>query len=210
MICRKSLLLWTKQIGKVGLSSDNTYFLYDLQEGAGSASSNPFFSDTPGINEYVTSNDSVSYQLPKNYALLLSGSFQRYIGGGTLDPMLQATLGGMNNLAALPTASLFGNDLYYGQCTLDKAIFLKNLSLSPNAFFGIGNLVGLVTNTTVMGPGVGINGNYKKLFASLTAAMPIGDLPVSTLGSEIPAITGGNIAQGGLPFQLWFSVGIKD
>lgn len=201
---------WMKQIGRIGLNSDTTYTLYDLSQGAGSAATNPFYYDTQGFNEYFVSNDSVSYQFQDNYSLLLSGSFQQYIGGGTLDPMLQATLGGMNNLAALPTASLFGNDLYYGQFTLNKMLSLKDLTLTPNAFFGVGNIVGLGTNYTVMGPGVGFSATYKKLFASLTAAMPIGDLPVSNLGNVIPAITGGNVGQGGLPFQLWFSVGLRD
>lgn len=182
---------------------------YYLLEGSGSSNLNPFFYDTPGFNDYLTSADSLSYDLGHGFSIVANTNLQQYFGGGTLDPMLQATLGGVSNLEALPTASLFGDDLYFGQLTLNyKKVFSNGNSINPDLFFGVGNIEGIGTSYTVAGPGVGVSGTVKNMFGSLSMAVPVGNLPVEALGDQIPGISGGNIGSGGIPIELWASVGI--
>ena len=100
-----------KTSGKLTASFDLADTEYDLTQGSGSDPNNPFYNDTQGLQNYITGNGSLRYTLTPVWSVTLGGILQQYFGGGTLDPMLQATLGGVSNVMALPTASLFGNNL---------------------------------------------------------------------------------------------------
>lgn len=202
--------LYSKQWGRWGLSLDAVYSAYYLMQGLGSSNLNPFYYDTTGFRSYLTSNDALSYDLTHGFGATLSTSIQQELGGGALDPMLQATLGGMGNLAALPAAALFGDNMYYGQFAVSYTkSFDDNLAtVTPSVFFGLGQVVGIGTVYSAAGPGIGAKGTYKDLFASITGSAPVGALPVAVMGNSIPALNGSNINQGQLPLQLWLSAGI--
>ncbi len=123
--------------------------------------------------------------------------------------MLQATLGGVSNVMALPTASLFGNDLYAGTLTFTRADAFRPGILSSSLFFDAGQVTGIGFQYSAMGPGIEEAFSAPHWFARLDASVPVGALPVSALGSTITAATGGNIGQGGIPLQLWLSTGLR-
>ena len=180
---------------------------YDLTEGSGSSSANPFYTSTPGIQNFWTENGGVRYALSPVYAVYLSTVDQEYIGGGALDPMLQGVLGGMSNVRALPTATLFGNDLFSGSLAFLRTDVEKGGSLISSLFFDAGNVTGIGFSYGAMGPGVEESWTGAHLFAKADLAVPVGPLPTAGLGSQIVALSGGNIGSGGIPIQFWMSAG---
>ena len=134
---------------------------------------------------------------------------QQYIGGGVLDPMLQAVLGGMSNVRALPTAALFGNDLYSGSLSFIRSDTVKGGALLSSLFFDAGQVTGVGFEYGAMGPGIEESWTGQHLFGKADLAVPVGPLPTEAMGSPIAALTGGNIAQGGIPLELWLSVGYR-
>ncbi|MGC8501369.1 MAG: hypothetical protein ACP5OS_09445 [Leptospirillia bacterium] len=186
--------------------SDTEYF---LQQGSGSDPANPFYNDTQGLQNYMTGNGSLRYTLTPVWSVTLGGILQQYFGGGTLDPMLQATLGGVSNVMALPTASLFGNNLYAGTLTLTRTDGAKAGVFDSSLFFDAGQVTGLGTNYSAMGPGVEESVSSTHWFARADLAVPIGGLPTEALGQSLTALTGGNIGQGGIPLQMWLSLGAR-
>ncbi len=183
---------------------------YDLSQTSASSSLNPFYSDTPGFQNYLVLNAQVTYSLTPTYSFSVATVDQKYIGGGTLDPMLQATLGGVSNVMALPTAALFGNDIYAGMLSFTRIDRVDIGAFSSSALFDAGEIMGIGSQYSAMGPGVEEIFSTNHFFAKIDAAFPIGALPVGGLGNSITALSGGNIAQGGIPIQLWFSVGLRD
>jgi hypothetical protein len=110
---------------------------------------------------------------------------------------------------ALPTASLFGNDLYVGTLTLTRTDTARIGSFASSLFFDAGQVTGIGTNYSAMGPGVEESVSSQHWFARGDLAVPIGALPTQILGQNITALTGGNIGQGGIPLQLWLSAGLR-
>ncbi len=182
---------------------------YGLTQGAGSSSQNPFYYDTQGIQNYWTGNGGIRYAISPVYSVYLSTVDQQYIGGGVLDPMLQAVLGGMSNVRALPTAALFGNDLYSGSLSFIRSDTVKGGALLSSLFFDAGQVTGVGFEYGAMGPGIEESWTGQHLFGKADLAVPVGPLPTEAMGSPIAALTGGNIAQGGIPLELWLSVGYR-
>ena len=182
---------------------------YDLTQGAGSNPDNPFYNSTQGLQNYLTGDGQLRYQFTPVWSAALGGVLQQSFGAGVIDPMLQATLGGVSNVMALPTASLFGNDLYAGTLTFTRADAFRPGILSSSLFFDAGQVTGIGFQYSAMGPGIEEAFSAPHWFARLDASVPVGALPVSALGSTITAATGGNIGQGGIPLQLWLSTGLR-
>ena len=198
-----------RTLGKLLASFDLADTEYDLTQGSGSDPANPFYNDTQGLQNYLTANAQLSYFFTPVWSVTMGTVDQQYIGGGTLDPMLQGTLGGVSNVMALPTASLFGNDLYVGTLTLTRTDTAKIASFASSLFFDAGQVTGIGTNYSAMGPGVEESVSSQHWFARGDLAVPIGALPTQILGQNITALTGGNIGQGGIPLQLWLSAGLR-
>ena len=180
---------------------------YSLTQGSGSSSQNPFYASTPGLMSYWTENGGLRYALSPVYSVYLSTVDQEALGAGVLDPMLQGVLGGMSNVRALPTAALFGNDLYSGSLSFIRSDTVKGGALLSSLFFDAGNVTGVGFSYGAMGPGVEESWTGSHLFGKVDLAVPVGPLPVDGMGSPIVALTGGNIAQGGIPLELWLSAG---
>lgn len=195
--------------GKLSASFDLSDTEYDLSQGAGSSSQNPFYNSTQGLQNYFTGNAQLQYAFTPQYAVALGTIDQQYIGGGTLDPMLEATLGGVSNVMALPTAALFGNDLYVGTLTGTRTDRFSSGTLATSLFFDAGQIIGIGTDYSAMGPGVEEAWSATHWFARADVALPIGPLPTQALGTEITALTGGHSGEGGVPIQLWLSAGIR-
>ncbi|MCL5953858.1 MAG: hypothetical protein M1509_05050 [Nitrospirae bacterium] len=198
-----------RTLGKILASFDLADTEYDLTQGSGSDPANPFYNDTQGLQNYLTANGQLSYAVTSVWSVTLGTVDQQYIGGGVLDPMLQATLGGIANVMALPTASLFGNDLYVGTLTLTRTDTALIGSFASSLFFDAGQVTGIGTNYSAMGPGLEESVSSQHWFARGDLAVPIGALPTQILGQNITALTGGNIGQGGIPLQLWLSAGLR-
>lgn len=196
--------------GRLSASFDLSDTEYDLSQGSGSSPINPFYTDTQGFQNYIMGNGQVGFAFTPKYSLTLGTVDQQYIGGGTLDPMLQATLGGVSNVMVLPTASLFGNDLYVGTLTLTRTDAMDVGAFYTSGFFDVGEISGIGTSYSAMGPGVEEFFSSKHFFAKIDAAVPVGALPVLGLGDSITALTGGNIGRGGIPVQLWLSIGLRE
>ena len=193
--------------GNLSASIDIADTEYGLSQGSGSSAANPFYSDTQGLQNYWTGNGGLRVALSPVYAVYLSTVDQQYIGGGVLDPMLQAVLGGMSNVRALPTAALFGNDLYSGSLSVLRTDAVKGGSLVSSLFFDVGQVTGVGFQYSAMGPGVEESWTGRHLFGKVDLAVPVGPLPTAALGNQVVALTGGNVQQGGLPLQLWLSAG---
>jgi len=200
----------SRSSGRLSASFDLSGTEYDLSEGGASSPLNPYYTDTPGLQSYIAGNGQIGFAFTPTYSLVLGTVDQQYIGGGTLDPMLQATLGGVSNVMALPTAALFGNDLYVGTLTFTRTDYVDAGVFSTSGFFDMGEVSGVSTNYLAMGPGVEEVFNAQHFFARIDVAAPVGALPVLGLGTSITALSGGNIGQGGIPIQLWLSVGVRD
>ncbi len=200
----------SRSIGRLTASFDLSGTEYSLSQGSASSPLNPYYSDTPGLQSYLSGNGQIGFAFTPKYSLVLGTIDQQYIGGGTLDPMLQATLGGVSNVMALPTAALFGNNLYAGTLTFTRTDDIDAGGFSTSGFFDIGEVSGVSTNYLAMGPGVEEAFNAPHFFAKIDVAAPVGALPIEGLGNTITALAGGNIAQGGIPIQLWLSVGVRD
>ena len=198
-----------RRLGKLLASFDLADTEYDLTQGSGSDPANPFYNSTQGLQNYWTGNAQLSYAITPVWSVTLGTVDQQYIGGGVLDPMLQATLGGVSNVMALPTASLFGNDLYAGTLTLTRTDVSKVATFASSLFFDAGQVTGIGFAYSAMGPGVEESVSAQHWFARADLAVPIGALPTQVLGSDITAMTGGNIGQGGIPLQLWLSAGLR-
>jgi hemolysin activation/secretion protein len=197
----------SKTAGRLSGNFDLADTEYDLSQGSGSSPQNPFYSDTQGIQNYWTGNGGIRYALTPVYAVYLSTVDQQYIGGGVLDPMLQAVLGGMSNVRVLPTAALFGNNLYSGSLNFLRTDAAYGGSLVSSAFFDVGQVTGIGFQYSAMGPGVEEAWTGTHLFGKIDLAVPVGPLPTGALGPQITALTGGNIQDGGIPLQLWMSLG---
>ncbi len=198
-----------RTFGKIQVSLDVADTEYDLVQGSGSSPANPFYYDTQGLQNYLTYNGAFQYFFSPVYSATLGTLGQQSFGAGIIDPMLQATLGGVSNVMALPTAALFGNNLYVGTLTLTRTDSLKPGTLSSSVFFDAGQVTGIGFQYSVMGPGIEEMWKANHYFARFDAAVPVGALPTDVLGSTITAATGGNIGQGGIPLQLWLSVGLR-
>ena len=198
-----------RTLGKLMGSFDLTDTEYDLTPGSGSNPANPFYNSTQGLQNYMTANAQLSYAFTSVWSATLGTVDQQYVGGGVLDPMLQATLGGVSNVMALPTASLFGNDLYVGTLTITRTDATKAGTFASSLFFDAGQVTGIGTNYSAMGPGVEESVSAPHWFARADLAVPIGGLPTQILGQNITALTGGDIGQGGIPLQLWLSAGLR-
>jgi hypothetical protein len=198
-----------RTLGKLMGSFDLTDTEYDLTPGSGSNPANPFYNSTQGLQNYMTANAQLSYAFTPVWSATLGTVDQQYVGGGVLDPMLQATLGGVSNVMALPTASLFGNDLYVGTLTITRTDATKAGTFASSLFFDAGQVTGIGTNYSAMGPGVEESVSAPHWFARADLAVPIGGLPTQILGQNITALTGGDIGQGGIPLQLWLSAGLR-
>ncbi|MHB8370940.1 MAG: ShlB/FhaC/HecB family protein [Leptospirales bacterium] len=198
-----------RSLGKIFASFDLSDTEYALVQGGGSSPQNPFYNSTPGLQNYLSANGQIQYSLTPDWSVTLGTIDQQYFGGGSLDPMLQATLGGMANVMALPTAALFGNNLYAVTLTLTRSTVVKVGTLGSSLFFDAGQVTGLGTNYAAMGPGVEESVSSAHWFARADLAVPVGGLPTATLGQTITALTGGTIGQGGIPLQLWLSAGLR-
>ena len=181
---------------------------YDLSQGAGSSSQNPFYDTTPGLRNYWTANGGIRYAFTPVYAVYLSTMDQQTLGAPQLDPMLEGVLGGMSNIRALPTAALFGNDLYSGSLSFIRTDTVARGQLLSSLFFDAGNVTGVGFSYGAMGPGIEESWTGQHVFGKADLAIPVGPLPVVGMGSPIVSLTGGNIAQGGAPLELWLSAGI--
>lgn len=200
----------SRTFGKLSLSFDLSDTEYDLSQSGSSSPLNPFYYDTPGLQNYVVANGQIAYTLSPVYSLSLGTVDQQYVGAGTLDPMLQATLGGVSNMIALPTAALFGNDLYAGMLTFTRTDRVDTGAFMSSFLFDIGEISGIGSQYAAMGPGVEEAYSATHFFAKIDVAAPVGALPLAGLGNSVTALSGGNIVQGGIPIQLWFSVGVRD
>lgn len=198
-----------RTLGKLTASFDLADTEYDLTQGSGSDPANPFYNSTQGLQNYLTGNAQISYAFTPVWSVTLGTVDQQYVGGGSLDPMLQGTLGGVSNVMALPTASLFGNDLYVGTLTLTRTDTAKAGTFASSLFFDAGQVTGIGTNYSAMGPGVEESVSAQHWFARADLAVPVGGLPTQILGQNITALTGGNVGQGGIPLQLWLSAGLR-
>lgn len=192
----------------VVLSFDLSDTAYDLIQGAGSSPSTGFATTTDGVRDYADLTGTFRLNLSKVYAFILTTVDQEAMGG-LLDPMLQATLGGMGNVRALPTASLFGNNLDSASLSLSRNTPTRLGDLSESLFFDLGEVSGSGGTYNAMGPGVEVSLNASHLYMKLDVAIPVGPLPVATLGPSIPALTGENISQGEIPIQGWLSIAVK-
>ena len=192
----------------LAFSIDLSTTLYDLFQGAGSSPTTGFLTTTPGVRDYTDLSGSMKVTLSKRYALLLATMDQQG-AGGLLDPMLQATLGGMANVRALPTASLFGNNLDSGSLSFSRTDPTRMGELSNALFFDGGEVWGSGGAFAAMGPGVETFLNASHFYIKLDVAFPIGPLPLAALGTSVPALAGGNIAQGEIPVQGWLSIAVK-
>lgn len=199
----------SRTFGELLASIDLTDTEYDLSQGAGSSPDNPFYQNTQGLQNYLTYNGLLQYSFTQVYSVSIGAQGQQSFGGGVIDPMLQATLGGIANVMALPTAALFGNNLYAGSITFSRTDSTTAGRLISSVFFNVGQVTGVGFQYSAMGPGIEEWWNAKHYFARFDAAIPVGALPTDPLGSIIPAATGGDIAQGGLPLQLWLSIGLR-
>ena len=192
----------------LAFSVDLSTTVYDLFQGAGSSPGTGFLTTTPGVRDYTDLSGSMKLSLSKRYALLLSTMDQQG-AGGLLDPMLQATLGGMANVRALPTAALFGNNLDSGSLSFSRSDPTRLGDLSDSLFFDAGEVWGSGGSFAAMGPGLEEFLNASHFYVKMDVAVPVGPLPLASLGPSVPAMSGGNIAQGGIPLQGWLSVAIK-
>lgn len=195
--------------GQFSASFDLSDTEYMLSQGSSSSPANPFYADTPGLQNYLSGSGQIGFAFTPVYSIVLGTVDQQYFGGGVLDPMLQATLGGMSNVMALPTASLFGNDLYAASLTATRTDAVRSGTFSSSAFFDWGQVDG-VGQFSAMGPGVEEAYSARHFFARIDVAVPVGALPTQGLGVFIPALAGGHLGQGGIPLQLWLSIGIRD
>ncbi|MHB1747663.1 MAG: ShlB/FhaC/HecB family protein [Leptospirillum sp.] len=198
-----------KIAGKLTASFDLSDTEYDLTQGSGSDPQNPFYNSTKGLQNYMTGNGQLVYRFTPVWAVALGTVDQQSFGAGVIDPMLQATLGGVSNVMALPTASLFGNDLYVGTLSLTRTSAAKPGIFATSLFFDAGEVSGIGFAYGAMGPGVEESFSAQHWFARADLAVPVGALPTQVLGSDITAMTGGNIGQGGIPLQLWLSAGLR-
>ncbi len=198
-----------RQFGNLSGSFDLEDTEYALSQGAGSSSQNPFYYSTEGLQNYAQGTGQISYAFTPVYSVTLGTIDQQYFGGGVLDPMLQATLGGINTVMALPTAALFGNDMYVGTLTLTRSDNTRHGLFQSSMFFDAGQIVGVGTNYSAMGPGLEEAWSFTHYFAKVDVAVPVGGLPSPALGSTITAVMGSNIGQGGIPLQLWLSAGLR-
>ena len=198
-----------RTLGKLTASFDLADTEYDLSQGAGSNPANPFYYSTQGLQNYMTGNGQLSYAVTPVWSVTLGTVDQQSFGAGVIDPMLQATLGGVANVMALPTASLFGNDLYVGTLSLTRTDVTTPGTFASSLFFDAGQVTGIGFAYSAMGPGVEESVSAQHWFARADLAVPIGALPTQVLGSDITAMTGGNIGQGGIPLQLWLSAGLR-
>jgi hemolysin activation/secretion protein len=196
-----------KRAGRISANIEIADTLYSLTQGSGSSPFNPFYTSTPGLRNYLTGNGAIRIALSEPCSLLLSTVDQQFFGEGSLDPMLQGVLGGMSNIRALPTAALFGNDLYTGSVAFIRSDRIRGGRLDSSLFFDAGQVVGIGTNDSAMGPGIEESWTGEHLFGKADLAVPVGPLSENTLGSPIVAVTGGNIQAGALPLQLWLSMG---
>jgi len=198
-----------KTSGKLTASFDLADTEYDLTQGSGSDPNNPFYNDTQGLQNYITGNGQLKYAFTPVWSAVLGGVLQQSFGAGVIDPMLQATMGGVSNVMALPTASLFGNDLYVGTISLTRTDATKAGIFASSAFFDVGQVTGIGFAYSAMGPGVEESFSAQHWFARADLAVPVGALPTQVLGQSLTAMTGGNIGQGGIPLQLWLSAGLR-
>ncbi len=198
-----------RSVGKLTASFDLADTEYDLTQGSGSNPTNPFYYSTQGLQNYMTGNGQLVYRFTPVWSATLGTVDQQAFGAGVIDPMLQATLGGVANVMALPTASLFGNNLYVGTLTLTRTDATRLASFASSLFFDAGQVTGVGTNYSAMGPGVEESVSAQHWFARADLAVPVGALPTQILGQNITALTGGNIGQGGVPLQLWLSAGLR-
>ncbi|MCL5953840.1 MAG: hypothetical protein M1509_04955, partial [Nitrospirae bacterium] len=198
-----------RTLGKLTASFDLADTEYDLSQGAGSNPANPFYYSTQGLQNYMTGNGQLSYAVTPVWSVTLGTVDQQSFGAGVIDPMLQATLGGVANVMALPTASLFGNNLYVGTLTLTRTDVLRSTTFASSLFFDAGQVTGVGTDYSAMGPGVEESVSAQHWFARADLALPVGALPTQILGQEITALTGGHIGQGEVPLQLWLSAGLR-
>jgi hypothetical protein len=197
-----------KTLGQITASFDLADTEYDLTQGSGSDPINPFYNDTQGLQNYLTGNGEIRYAFTPVWSAVLGGVLQQSFGGGVLDPMLQATLGGVSNVMALPTASLFGDDLTVGTFSLTRTDATKAGTFASSLLFDVGQVSGIGFQYSAMGPGVEESFSAQHWFARADLAVPVGALPTQVLGQSITALTGGNIGQGGIPIQLWLSAGL--
>ena len=198
-----------RTLGKLTASFDLADTEYDLTQGSGSNPANPFYYDTQGLQNYMTGNGQLSYAVTPVWSVTLGTVDQQSFGAGVIDPMLQATLGGVANVMALPTASLFGNNLYVGTLTLTRSDVLRSTTFASSLFFDAGQVTGVGTDYSAMGPGVEESVSAQHWFARADLALPVGALPTQILGQDITALTGGHIGQGEVPLQLWLSAGLR-
>ena len=182
---------------------------YDLAPAAGDSPLNPYYVSTAGLQTYGTAGGSLQWTLSPSYSLTLDTSDQQYVGGGQLDPMMQAVLGGPANLMALPTASLFGNDLYFFSLTGTRRDAASFGTFASSVFADAGEVRGIGTTASAAGPGVEESFDTgHRFFAKLDLAAPLGALPTEYLSRTLPALMGGNLSQGGIMLQCWLSLGI--
>ena len=198
-----------KNVGPLTASFDLSDTEYDLTQGSGSDPTNPFYNSTQGLQNYLTGNGQLSYAFTPVWSVTLGTVDQQSFGAGVIDPMLQATLGGVSNVMALPTASLFGNDLYVGTLSLTRTDVTTPGIFASSLFFDAGEVSGIGFAYSAMGPGVEESFSARHWFARADLAVPVGALPTQVLGSDITAMTGGNVGQGGIPLQLWLSAGLR-
>ena len=198
-----------KAAGSISASFDLSDTEYALTQGTGSDPDNPFYYDTQGLQNYLTAYGQFKYAITSLWSVMLGTVDQQSFGAGVIDPMLQATLGGVSNVMALPTASLFGNDLYVGTFSLTRTDAAKPGTFASSLFFDVGEVSGIGFEYSAMGPGVEESFSAQHWFARADLAIPVGALPTQALGSDITALSGGNIGQGGIPLQVWLSAGLR-
>jgi len=198
-----------KTLGQLTASFDLADTEYDLTQGSGSDPGNPFYNDTQGLQNYLTGNGQLRYTFTPVWSATLGGVLQQSFGAGVIDPMLQATLGGISNVMALPTASLFGDDLTVGTFSLTRTDGTKAGTFASSLLFDVGEVSGIGFQYSAMGPGVEESFSAQHWFARADLAVPVGALPTQVLGQSLTAMTGGNIGQGGIPIQLWLSAGLR-
>lgn len=183
---------------------------YDLSPAAGDSPLNPYYVSTAGLQTYGTAGGSLQWTLSPPYSLTLATSDQQYVGGGQLDPMMQAVLGGPANLMALPTASLFGSDLYFFSLTGTRRDGASFGTFASSVFVDAGEVRGIGTAASAAGPGVEESFDTgHRFFAKLDLAAPLGALPTEYLSRTLPALMGGNLSQGGIMLQCWLSLGVR-
>lgn len=190
-------------------AADLTDMEYDLVQGPGSSTLNPFYYSSAGLHNFATENLSETFFLDAartNLVAFREGG-QEEIGGGAIDPMLQAVLGGMGNVRALASGVAFGNNLYDATATLTHLFPLWKGQWGSSLFFDWGRVTGNGANYSGQGPGFEEFWTGPHLFAKLDLAVPVGPLP-SNLTAGMPALVGGNTA-GTVPLEFWFSLGAR-